>query len=101
MTDSERTLHGDDEIDLNDDDDDMDSSLGASSSLSGLPTATSAVNQEASSTDFAKISQSDNHVASKNSKQDQPKPYNGEASPSASSVDFDVMKKYYFRFRKV
>lgn len=83
MTDSERTIHGDDEIDLNDDDDDMDSSLGVSSSLSGLPPSTSSVNPDVNSNDYAKNHVvGDNHQPSENSKQDQPQPYNGESSPN-------------------
>lgn len=82
MTDSERTLHGDDEIDLNDDDDDMDSSLGVSSSLSGLPPSTSSVNNVASTTDYPKNHVLDNHQPSENSSQDQSKPYNEDSSPS-------------------
>lgn len=78
MTDSERTLHGDDEIDLNDDDDDMDSSVGVSSSQSGLPPTTE-VNHDISN-DYTKNHLGDNHLQSDDtSMQDQTKPY-GEDS---------------------
>ncbi|CAL8088484.1 unnamed protein product [Orchesella dallaii] len=74
MTDSERTLHGDDEIDLNDDDDDIDSSVGVSSSQSGLPPD---VNHDINN-DFAKNHVGDNHQTNDHSKQDQSKPYEEE-----------------------